>query len=1167
MERGMKKTKWFLILLVVQLMVAHSALAQGYPIKVALYSDDGTGDSRFDVEAALSDTTLFNVTHVLGADIRAGILQNFDIVIHPGGSGSGQAESLQESGRDSVRAFINRGGGYLGICAGSYLASSDYTWSLNILNTKVIDKAHWARGTGPVDVRFNNFGKEMFGFSADTVVIDYYQGALMAPSDNSAIPPYIEAGIFASEIAENGAPSGVMIGTCAFAFGVYGEGRAVAFSPHPELTSGREYMVADAVQWATSSDPFLGLATPRELQTWESGSTRTIEWLSESGIEPVDIEFSSDNGATWSLVASAQTAPYDWLVPDVDSDECMLRIESVNQSTLTDSIYFAITPPPPSIISARGGDWHDPSTWVGEVVPTATDNVIIGSGHTVFVDSVASCLDISFEDDTGRLGLEDDIYIYGDFYRYNTSVNPFYSGGNLWDAGVDMIFTGDAEIQTIHNLGTTSTSPYPLRIRNLVVDKSAGKFTTNPIEGTAGLYRLGIGDKLEVINGEFELGLRDDIEGRTTWGSATTPEIIVHENGVFRMLGEYSHIRRGNFIGDDSSKIGKMTIFGEAYLANYSSNRINIGDIDIEDGGLLRIPWYSEGGSMGTSDFNPGTITVKSGGTFRLSLNTDIWYDNPTTPNQIALLEGGTVISYASAPTYPPFSVNQGTVVYPRSSSDQTVFDMDYHNLELKNTDSGSRKIWTLGADRVVTGELDNCYSAESVIQAGSARTLTIQGELQLTSGHLDISDPELTLEMADGARIRRLVGTIPEAPVFVGMVDMEYASLSTNVTTGPELPTATGVVNNFDLTGDQGVTLGADLTVNGVCSATGSDIFTDAYTLTLGPAASLVESDGMTVVGTVMTTRTVSQSVNETFGGIGIEVNAAGGAPGATEVTRVTGSSLAIDGAQGINRYFNIVPANNSGLDAAVVQHYDESELNGVQENVLAAYAYDGVQWERYTSSRDISVNTVTCSGVDELNTMTMANEGIVATLLQSFDCSLRDMSIRVSWKLLEAEGPERFTVYRENTAGGGFEPLDVDIASDDEMSYSFVDNDVEPESGYRYRVDVAGESGTVTLFLTEEKNTPAPKFELSQNFPNPFNPATTIRYSISDREHVVLDIFDVSGRRVARLVDGVQSAGYHTQKWTGQNAGGDQVSSGVYFYRLVTGKESMTRKMILLR
>ena len=144
-------------------------------------------------------------------------------------------------------------------------------------------------------------------------------------------------------------------------------------------------------------------------------------------------------------------------------------------------------------------------------------------------------------------------------------------------------------------------------------------------------------------------------------------------------------------------------------------------------------------------------------------------------------------------------------------------------------------------------------------------------------------------------------------------------------------MPAGTGVLNDLTLTGDEGMTLGADVTVNGTCSLTGSDIFTGAYTLTLGPTAVLAESDGKTVIGTVTTTRTAAQSVNESFGGLGIELNAAGGAPGVTTATRVTGTALSVNGTDGIERYFDLSPANNSGLDATVVLHYDESELNGI--------------------------------------------------------------------------------------------------------------------------------------------------------------------------------------------------------------------------------------------
>ena len=1165
--KDVKRGLILLVVLAIQFITLQPVLAQDYPIKVAIYDDEGTGPSKLNVSATLSDTTLFDVTWVMGADIRAGILQNFDVLIHPGGSGSGQGGSLEEAGRDSVRAFIARGGGCLGICAGAYLVTSHYTWSLDVLNAKVIDTAHWNRGGGQADILFSDWGQDFFGFVQDTVMIEYRQGPLMAPANLETLPGYIEVGTFQTEFTENGAPSGVMIGTSAFAFSRYQDGRVVAFSPHPEITTGREYMIPDAVQWVAGDDPYLGIASPLNQKPLEASTVALIEWVAEDVSDPVLIEFSSDNGVTWLTVASGQVDPYDWTVPDTPAEFCVLRVTSLTDGTLVDTVHFSITPPPLSIYSVQTGVWSDPATWDGNVVPTAADNVVIGSAHIVTVDVDAGCLDISFVDGSGKLGMQADLYIYGDFNRFDTSVNPFYSGSNLWIAGARMIFTGDAEVQTITNLGLTSSSPYPFRLRHIVIDKSDGKFTTQPVEGLESGYRLGIGDALEVVNGTFELGRRDDIEGRQTSGTATTPEIIVFENGIFDMLGSYSHIRRGNFTGFDSSKIGKMTVYGEAYLACSSSNRINIADIDVEDGGLLKIPYFGDGGGMGASRFNPGTVTIKDGGTFSNPLNTNYWYDNTTTPNQIALLEGGIVESTASAPYYPALSVNEGTFVYSRSSSDQAVFDMDYHNLQLKNSSSGAMKTWTLGADRLITGELNNSYSAETVILADAAHSLTVQGMIRLTSGEIDNSDTDVSLTIGDGAVIRRIVGTLSTAPVFAGTADVVYASQSTQVTTGPELPADTNVVNDLELVASEGVILGADVTVNGTCTVSENDLNTGAYTLTLGPSALLVESDGNTVIGTVTTTRTASQSVNETFGNIGIEINAAGGAPGVTTVTRVTGTALSIDGTDGIERYFDISPANNSALDATVVFHYDESELGGIDENYLAAYSYDDGSWTLHPSTPDATGNSVACTGVDLLATMTLGSEGTVATMLHSFFCAPAERGIEVSWKLSDAGRIEGFKVSREKSGSGEFLPIDAEIVKTGNMAYLFVDNACEPGTEYRYRIDAIDEEGTKNLFVTESMSASVPKLELSQNYPNPFNPATVISYSIPHSAHVVLDIFDPAGRRVTRLINEVQSPGVHTKEWTGLNAAGNPVASGVYFYKLVTGKESITKKMVLLR
>jgi hypothetical protein len=90
-----------------------------------------------------------------------------------------------------------------------------------------------------------------------------------------------------------------------------------------------------------------------------------------------------------------------------------------------------------------------------------------------------------------------------------------------------------------------------------------------------------------------------------------------------------------------------------------------------------------------------------------------------------------------------------------------------------------------------------------------------------------------------------------------------------------------------------------------------------------------------------------------------------------------------------------------------------------------------------------------------------------------------------------------------------------------------------------------------------------------LAQNYPNPFNPSTTIRYSIRETSHVTLKIYDVEGRQVKTLVNQKQNprAGGYTVEWDGRNNAGNPVSSGVYFYRLVSKSSALTKKMVIIR
>ena len=90
---------------------------------------------------------------------------------------------------------------------------------------------------------------------------------------------------------------------------------------------------------------------------------------------------------------------------------------------------------------------------------------------------------------------------------------------------------------------------------------------------------------------------------------------------------------------------------------------------------------------------------------------------------------------------------------------------------------------------------------------------------------------------------------------------------------------------------------------------------------------------------------------------------------------------------------------------------------------------------------------------------------------------------------------------------------------------------------------------------------------YQLWQNSPNPFNSETSIRYYLPEAGKVTLEVWDVLGRRVRRLVDGHQRAGYHTVRWDGRDELGNEVSSGIYLYRIRCGDYTDLRKMLLVR
>ncbi|UCC45455.1 MAG: T9SS type A sorting domain-containing protein [Candidatus Zixiibacteriota bacterium] len=90
---------------------------------------------------------------------------------------------------------------------------------------------------------------------------------------------------------------------------------------------------------------------------------------------------------------------------------------------------------------------------------------------------------------------------------------------------------------------------------------------------------------------------------------------------------------------------------------------------------------------------------------------------------------------------------------------------------------------------------------------------------------------------------------------------------------------------------------------------------------------------------------------------------------------------------------------------------------------------------------------------------------------------------------------------------------------------------------------------------------------YTLAHNYPNPFNPSTTIGYHLQERSHVRIEIFNLLGRSTRVLIDGEQSSGQHTVVWDGRTNDGSIAPTGIYFYRIITDDYTASKKMMLLK
>jgi hypothetical protein len=204
---------------------------------------------------------------------------------------------------------------------------------------------------------------------------------------------------------------------------------------------------------------------------------------------------------------------------------------------------------------------------------------------------------------------------------------------------------------------------------------------------------------------------------------------------------------------------------------------------------------------------------------------------------------------------------------------------------------------------------------------------------------------------------------------------------------------------------------------------------------------------------------------------------------------------------------------------------------------------------------------NTLTVNGIDLYFGIEMsARERLSYSLPPKPPSGAYDVRFKDGWRAVKDYGEIEVLNHSETLT------IEYDIKVDAGEHYNWV---LSSETLYDYVLENAGELTVPSAerFTLELKAVVPATFTLHQNFPNPFNPITTLRYDLPSDALITLSIYDMLGREITQLVNTTQEAGFRSVQWDATDSMGRPVSAGVYLYQIQAGEFVETRKMVLLK
>jgi hypothetical protein len=198
---------------------------------------------------------------------------------------------------------------------------------------------------------------------------------------------------------------------------------------------------------------------------------------------------------------------------------------------------------------------------------------------------------------------------------------------------------------------------------------------------------------------------------------------------------------------------------------------------------------------------------------------------------------------------------------------------------------------------------------------------------------------------------------------------------------------------------------------------------------------------------------------------------------------------------------------------------------------------------------------------------------DNIAPMMLVGLDAGHSNGIVNLSWSPSEANDFSHYMIYYGSSPD--FIPSPENLLGTSNADPTF-EHDVVEMGEYYYVVSAMdihenegehSEVASVVLLSLLDVNGMPEEYTLHQNFPNPFNPTTTLRYDLPEDAMTTIAVYDMMGRLVQTLVSGNKAAGYHSLKWDATNKYGSPVSAGVYIYSIQAGNHRDIKKMILLK